>query len=144
MATITVKSARKDGRVAFFEKDKAHPKGEVFIRGDQKAVEVGDTRALRQAIRNGNLVEVTQVPALNKQTPPTRTGGGTQKQSGDTSPPSQPLAGLGLTAEQEEALTAAGFADRASLTAASDDDLIAVSTIGKATVETLRKALATS
>jgi hypothetical protein len=91
MATITVKSARKDGRVAFFERDKAHPKGEVFIRGDQQTVEVGDTRALRKAIRDGNLVEVTQAaPVSRQQTPPTKTQGNGAQKTGDNEPPKTP------------------------------------------------------
>lgn len=82
MATITVKSARKDGRVAFFERDAAHPNGEVFVRGDQQAVKAGDTHALRKAIRQGNLVEViTQAAPVNRtqkatETPDTKTQGG--------------------------------------------------------------------
>lgn len=71
MATITVKSTRGDGRVAFYETDKAHPNGEVMVYGDQKLVPVGDTAALRRAIRHGNLVEVAQVPSVTEQTPPT-------------------------------------------------------------------------
>lgn len=51
------------------------------------------------------------------------------------------LADLGLTAEQQAALIAAGYVDRAALVAATDDDLIAVTTIGKATVTNLRAKL---
>lgn len=74
MAAITVKSTRKDGRVAFFEQNEAHPNGQIFVRGDQQPIKVGDTSAVRRAIRNGNLVEVAQAaPVERQQTPPTRT-----------------------------------------------------------------------
>jgi len=74
MATVKVKSTRKDGRVAFYERGNDHPNGQVFVRGDQKEVEVGDTRALRKAIRDGKVVEVAQAaPVSRTQTPPTKT-----------------------------------------------------------------------
>ena len=128
--TITVKSGRKDNRVAHFEQDAAHPNGEVFITRASGAVKVAPTAAVKRKLKDGELVEVTQIaPAGKKQTPPTQ-----------TTP--QPLAGLSLTAEQQAALVAAGYGDRDALAAATDDDLIAVTTIGKATVESLRAALA--
>ncbi len=75
MATIKVKAARKDNRVAFSELDKAHPNGSAFVYGNGKEVEVGDTRAVRQAIREGRLVAVTTqaAPVGGQQTPPTKT-----------------------------------------------------------------------
>lgn len=51
------------------------------------------------------------------------------------------FAELGLTADQESALREAGYTDRAALQAATDDDLVAVPTIGKATVTNLRAKL---
>jgi hypothetical protein len=68
MATVNVKAAREDGRVAFFEKAEAHPNGEVFVAGDGKAVEAAETRALKQAIREGRLVQ-TQATPTTQQTP---------------------------------------------------------------------------
>lgn len=52
-----------------------------------------------------------------------------------------PLAGLGLTADQQAALLAAGYANTDALRAASDDELVALPTIGKATVVKLRERL---
>lgn len=55
--------------------------------------------------------------------------------------PTSALADLGLTTEQEAALRDAGYADRAALAAATDDELIAIPTIGKATVASVRAKL---
>lgn len=130
MATLKVRAAKKDNRVAFSEVNEAHPGGSVLVYGNGKEVEVGDTPAVRAAIRQERLVTTQAAPVSRQQTPPP---GGTQ---------GQPLAGLSLTAEQQQALTAAGYGDRVKLHLATDDDLIAIPTIGKATVEALRKALA--
>lgn len=51
------------------------------------------------------------------------------------------LVDLGLTADQEAELREAGYGDRAALIAATDDDLLAVPTIGTATVKNLRAKL---
>lgn len=73
--TVTVTSVRTDNRVAFFEKDQAHPDGEAFVRGNGKPVEAGDTPGLRQAIRQGKIKEVAnQATPTNKQTPATKPG----------------------------------------------------------------------
>jgi hypothetical protein len=54
---ITVKSALPANRVAFWERHPAHPDGEIFIADDREH-QVGDTAAVRAAIREGRLVEV--------------------------------------------------------------------------------------
>lgn len=51
-------------RVVLFERDDAHPGGEIFLRGysdatRRKPVKVGDTAAIRDAIHTGLLVETT-------------------------------------------------------------------------------------
>jgi DNA-directed RNA polymerase alpha subunit len=48
---------------------------------------------------------------------------------------------LGLTADQSQALRDAGYRDRASLRAASDEELQAVPGVGRATVRNLRDKL---
>ncbi|MGE4338199.1 MAG: hypothetical protein AB7E55_19805 [Pigmentiphaga sp.] len=48
---------------------------------------------------------------------------------------------LALSADQKEALRAAGFGDLDALEAAGDEDLLAVQTIGKAALRTIRAAL---
>jgi hypothetical protein len=60
--TMRVKSAlgtNADGsaQVAFWEKDPAHPEGEVFVAGDEE-VTVGRTGPVLGAIGDGRLVEV--------------------------------------------------------------------------------------
>lgn len=136
--TIHVRAAGSDNKVVLWEKDDAHPNGEVVVANDGKMHKVGETAAVKRLMAAGTLVN-TQTTPTSQQTPPTQTQGGAPKPP--LTPPPGPLAGLGLTAEQENALTEAGFADRARLGAASDDDLLAIPTIGKATVENLRKAL---
>lgn len=44
-------------KIALWERDPAHPNGEVLITGAQ-TFEVGDTPAIRAALRLGTLVEV--------------------------------------------------------------------------------------
>lgn len=55
---IKVKATNTDGRVALWNRDAAHPNGEVFISGDGAVVEVANTAAVRAAIKAGALVEV--------------------------------------------------------------------------------------
>jgi Spy/CpxP family protein refolding chaperone len=102
---------------------------------------VARTAAVDEALGDGRIVLVQATP-VTQQTPPLvqRAASGTEsdtKTQGNT-----PFTELGLTPEQEKALIDAGYADRKALADATDDDLIAVSTIGKATVANLRKALA--
>jgi hypothetical protein len=126
---VTVRAKRRDNRVAFWERNAAHPRGEIFISGNGKEAQVARTAAVEEALADGRLVLVQATP-VTQQTPPTKTQG------------DSPFTGLGLTPEQEKALVDAGYADRKALADATDDDLIAVSTIGKATMANLRKALA--
>ena len=58
MKIIKVKSNLKEKRIALWERHPDHPHGEVSIHGD-KVVEVAETSAVRDAIRDGKLVEVT-------------------------------------------------------------------------------------
>lgn len=48
--------------IALWERDPAHPNGEVWIAGPD-AVEVGDTAAVQQAITDGKLEKVTAADA---------------------------------------------------------------------------------
>jgi hypothetical protein len=54
---ITVKSNRKDNRVALWEKDERHPEGEIFVAGE-KVVKAAKTPAVAKKLRDGELVEV--------------------------------------------------------------------------------------
>ena len=58
MATelIWVKSAKDDGRVALFEKDKLHPDGEAFVC--DKPVQVAMTPLVERMLTKGYLVQV--------------------------------------------------------------------------------------
>lgn len=76
---VTVKAKRKDGRVAFFEKDDAHPKGQAFVYGNGKAVEVERTAAVEEALGDGRLV-LSQASPTTQQTPATRSGPGAMTQ----------------------------------------------------------------
>jgi predicted flap endonuclease-1-like 5' DNA nuclease len=55
--TIWVRSGEEGGRVALFERNPAHPGGEVFVAGDDVA-EVALTPAVVEALRRGRLVKV--------------------------------------------------------------------------------------
>lgn len=77
--TLWVKSTlpkQEDGgnKVVLWEKDPAHPKGEVLIAGDNP-VEVGLTPAVSQALRDGKVVEAggprsAQPPARGAESQP--------------------------------------------------------------------------
>lgn len=54
---ITVEAARDDGRVALWEKDPAHPDGEVFIASGTGRHEVARTPAVLRALAEGRLIE---------------------------------------------------------------------------------------
>jgi len=143
---IWVQPGRDDGRVALSEKHRDHPDGEAWVATTGTPVQVARTLAVERKLARGALVEVDAPKAASKEPLPKRKtkaeiDAEIAAARGETIPTSS-LAGLGLTAEQQRALTAAGYADRDALTAATDDDLIAVTTIGKATVESLRAALA--
>ena len=73
MARIFVNYIATDGRVALWEKHPDHPDGEIFIGGPTvEPVEVEDTAAVRQAIRDDRLVEVRDFkPAAKEKTPKT-------------------------------------------------------------------------
>lgn len=124
--TIEVRGAGDDRRVVLWEKSPAHPRGEAFVANNGKAVTVAETAAIKRLLGEGRLTQVS--------TQETKTQGTQQT-------PVDGLTGLGLTPEQEQALTAAGYGDREKLAATSDDDLTAVKGVGKATVENIRKAL---
>jgi hypothetical protein len=54
---ITVKSAKEDGRTAFWERSEEQPNGEVFVSGNGRPVKVAATNAVYAAITSGRLVE---------------------------------------------------------------------------------------
>jgi hypothetical protein len=55
--TIRVKSANPE-KVGVWERDPAHPDGEVYVAGDA-VVEVAQTALVLEKLRNRELVEVT-------------------------------------------------------------------------------------
>lgn len=81
---VTVKAKRNDGRVAFFEKDDAHPSGQAFVYGNGKSVEVERTAAVEEALGDGRLV-LAQATPTKEQTPPTQTA--TAKKAPPATPP---------------------------------------------------------
>lgn len=58
---MTVEAARDDGRVALWEKDPAHPDGEVFVAGGNGRHEVARTPAVLRALAEGRLIERPKV-----------------------------------------------------------------------------------
>lgn len=77
-ATITVKGAGKDRKVVLWERDAAHPDGEVMIANDGASHEVGETAQVKRLIGEGALVKVTAAKAepvvKTPASPPAKTG----------------------------------------------------------------------
>lgn len=126
MQVITVRGAGDDGRVALYERDPAHPRGQALVAHGGKAVQVALTPAVKRLLAAGSLVQVQVTPV---QTAPTRV----EVRDG--------LGGLGLTPEQAQTLIDAGYGDRVALAYASDAALMALPGIGRATVAKLRAAV---
>jgi hypothetical protein len=62
MAKIIVTSNLPENRVAIWDRDKAHkPDGEIYLTGGQTA-EVADTAGVRQALREGRLIQLSEFP----------------------------------------------------------------------------------
>ena len=55
---ITVKGAGDDNKVVLWEKDDAHPDGEIFVSNDGKERRVAETAAVQRKIAEGLLVKV--------------------------------------------------------------------------------------
>jgi len=55
---IKVKKAVDDGKVAIWESNERHPKGEIFIANTKGAHEVAQTPAVMRAISEGKLEQV--------------------------------------------------------------------------------------
>lgn len=55
---IQVKSNVADHTVAFWERDRRHPGGEIFIDRVDTVYEVGETPGIKRAIKRGQLVKV--------------------------------------------------------------------------------------
>lgn len=76
---ITVKAAREDGRVALFEQhpgnvSETNKLGEVYVVGDGKAHKVAWMPTVEWKLREGDLVEVTAIHALEDTVKATFTG----------------------------------------------------------------------
>ncbi len=54
--TITVRSVRKDSKIAFWEKHPRHPNGEVVVYGDGKPVTIGQTPKAKEALGNNQII----------------------------------------------------------------------------------------
>ena len=54
---ITVKGAGDDRRVVLWEKDAAHPDGEIFVSNDGKEYKAGETPAVKRKLASGELVK---------------------------------------------------------------------------------------
>ena len=82
-----VKAAKltdEGGRIVLWERDEAHPEGEVFI-GDNKPVQVGNTSAVAERLRTGELVKV-DAPAKAETETEADSGG----ESGEPKKPGRP------------------------------------------------------
>lgn len=56
------------GRIVLWERDEAHPNGEIFI-GSDKPVQVGETAAVAERVRTGALKKVEAPVATKSEAP---------------------------------------------------------------------------
>lgn len=144
--TITVRPGPnlKPGQVAIWERDPAHPDGEVYLAAphageDAETAQVARTLEVSKRIADGRLLETQATPKPKPVEAAISQHGATTT---TTSPTGSALDTPGLlTDAQRDALAAAGFFTPADIRAASDDDLTAVDGIGPATVQRLRDAV---
>lgn len=101
---VQVTAKVEKGRVVLWERDRAHPDGEVYIVGGREGVfEVGDTSAVQRRIKDGLLVEVVAPKKAPKLTD---------------------ISGIGkATAEKLAAAGVKSVGDLAALSAADADSL---------------------
>ena len=79
---IKVKSNLPPDRVALWDRNKAHPNGEVFIKGGDSA-ELEMTDGVMAAIRDGRLVQVGEVEPAPEAKPATQPPASTKKNEKD-------------------------------------------------------------
>lgn len=152
---IWVQPGRDDGRIALYEVHSDHPGGEAWVAEPGETVLVAMTPMVERKLQSGELVEVSapalaEKPAVKRLSKAEVAAQIAEAQATQAAPVTQQtppvqirgLDGLGLTPEQQKVLVDAGYDDREALAAASDATLLALPTIGKATVKNLRKALA--
>lgn len=58
---ITVKGAGDDGKVVLWERNDAHPEGEIFVSNDGKDRKVAETAGVQRKIAAGEMVKVGTV-----------------------------------------------------------------------------------
>lgn len=63
---ITVRGAGDDHKVVLWERDPAHPKGEVFVVNDGTEYQVAETKAVKRLIGQERLVKVEAAPKAPK------------------------------------------------------------------------------
>lgn len=57
--TVKVKGTGKDNKVVLWERNEAHPKGQIFVANNGRVVEVAETPQVRQLIAEGRLTTET-------------------------------------------------------------------------------------
>lgn len=87
---ITVKSGRKDNKVALWEKNDEQPGGEVLVYG-KKVVQVARTPLVNRRLADGELVETNEAPSEPAQPDNVVTGTATTPEPADN-PPAEPQA----------------------------------------------------
>ncbi len=70
------------GRVVLWERDEAHPNGEIFI-GSDKLVQVGETAAVAERVRTGALKKV-EAPVVAKSEAPAANDDSDEGDEGDS------------------------------------------------------------
>lgn len=59
MKCISVQATARNGRVVLWEKNAAHPHGEIYVVGDGQSFEVAETAAVKRLLGEGVLVAVS-------------------------------------------------------------------------------------
>lgn len=58
LPVITVKGTGKNSKVVLWERDAAHPNGEIFVSNDGKERQVALTKGVKERLRSGQMEEV--------------------------------------------------------------------------------------
>jgi len=126
---ITVKSNLSANQVALWERDPAHPGGEVFIAGPGEH-EVGETAAVKARLKDGWLVKVGEIEPKAPAPPDV-----------DDAPFEAALLRGKVGDEIADLLIGAGYTSVDLVRAAVDDDLLAIDGIGAKRLAAIREAL---
>ena len=101
-----VRATKINHKAVLWDRDPAHPNGEIFVKGDGEPVEVGESPAVLRALAGGRIERVTddgedKVIAIAPKASSGRGGKSkaTEKKADDKAPNPDPNTGTGGTGE---------------------------------------------